>query len=123
MPIYYRWIFYINPSFYAYATTSVTILERRETSCARDSVLECFRETGVAALQRFDLVDQNPIENLVVLIAMVFLLIFIGIFVLQIRVNFSLIKEKLFNVCCVATARRKRYVEMFGSGWEINCCS
>ncbi len=108
MPVYYRWIFYFNPSFYAYATTSVTVLEMKEVNCDRDSMLECFRLSGLAALQRFDLVDQNPIENMVVLIAMIILLITIGIFILQIRVNFALIKEKLFNLCCVTSARRKR---------------
>jgi len=107
MPEYYRWIFYFNPSFYAYATTSVTVLESKEVACDRDSMLECFRESGLAALQRFALVNENPIQNLIVLMTMVFLLIVLGIFILQIRINFGLIKEKLFNLCCVSS-RRKR---------------
>jgi len=43
MPVYYRWIFYINPSFYAYSGTSVTVLHGLELNCTRDSELECFR--------------------------------------------------------------------------------
>lgn len=108
MPVYYRWIFYINPSFYSYATTSVTILEKRELECDRDSKLECIRESGLAVLQKFGLNDINPIENLVVLMAMILLLVALGILILQMRVNFGLVKEKLFNICCVVASRRKR---------------
>ena len=110
MPPYYRWIFYINPSFYAYATTSVTILEGRRLSCDRDSKLECFRESGPAILSQFGLTDVNPIQNLVVLTAMVITLVFLGIIILQVKVSFTIIKEKLFNIFCVAASRRKRSV-------------
>ena len=43
MPDYYKWIFYINPSFYAYSATSATILNGHEFECSRASDLECFR--------------------------------------------------------------------------------
>lgn len=42
MPEYYRWIFYINPSYYAYSATSVTILNGLDIPCGRTSSLECF---------------------------------------------------------------------------------
>lgn len=108
MPPYYRWIFYINPSFYAYSATSVTVLEGTELECTRDSVLECFRTSGLAALERFGLTDVNPIENLVVLIGMVFIFVMLGILILTIKSNWSLIKEKFAETFCIATKRRNR---------------
>lgn len=107
MPEYYRWIFYINPSFYAYAATSVTALSGNDLGCDRDSVLECFRDSGVVILETFGLSDVNPIENLVVLMVMVIVCLFIGICILQVRVNFGLIKEKLFNTFCAASKRQR----------------
>lgn len=107
MPIYYRWIFYINPSFYAYAATSVTVLEGSAIYCQRSSNLECFRDSGIATINAFGLSDVNPFENLVVLMVMVILLVLLGILVLQVRVNFGLIAENLFNTFCAASKRRK----------------
>ena len=108
MPPYYRWIFYINPSFYAYSATTVTILEDTDLSCSRDSTLECFRESGVAILDRFGLSDINPIENLVVLISMVFVCVLLGITILFLKANFSTIKERLATAFCITTRRRKK---------------
>lgn len=107
MPEYYRWIFYINPSFYAYSATSVTVLEGSELQCDRNSTLECFRDSGVATIESFGLSEVNPFENLLVLMAMVFLLVGLGILVLQVKVNFGLIKEDLFNTFWLASKRRR----------------
>lgn len=107
MPEYYRWIFYINPSFYAYGATSVTVLIGTNLPCNRSSPLECFRNSEIAILKRFGLSDINPIQNLVVLISMVIILVIIGILVLQLKVNFGLIKEKLFNAFCVTSKRQR----------------
>lgn len=108
MPVYYRWIFYINPSFYAYSATSVTILEDADLDCDRDSSLECFRGSGIAVLDSFGLSDINPIENLVYLIVMVFGFVTVGIIILSLKANFSVIKESLAETCCVAARRRKK---------------
>ena len=108
MPVYYRWIFYINPSFYAYSATTVTILENTELECDRDSTLECFRVSGLAILERFGIADVNPIQNLVVLIGMVFGFVLLGIIILTLKSNFSLIKASLAETFCVAARRRKK---------------
>ena len=42
MPEYYRWIFYINPSYYAFSATSATVLNGLNIPCTRTSDLECF---------------------------------------------------------------------------------
>ena len=108
MPVYYRWIFYINPSFYAYSATTVTILENTDLECDRDSMLECFRVSGLAILERFGIADVNPVQNLVVLIAMVFGFVTLAIIILSLKSNFSLIKESLAETFCVAARRRKK---------------
>ena len=108
MPVYYRWIFYINPSFYAYSATTVTILEGAELPCERDSILECFRTSGIAVLAEFGIDDVNPIENLVYLIIMVFGFVTIAIIILSLKANFSIIKESLGDTCCFAARRRKK---------------
>lgn len=95
MPPYYRWIFYINPSFYAYSATTVVVLEDNNLECTRESELECFRSSGISVLGEFGLADVNPIENIVVLIALVFTCIILGIFILYMKANFSVIKESL----------------------------
>ena len=107
MPPYYRWIFYINPSFYAYSATSVTVLVGNEIQCDRSSTLECFRESGVATIEQFGLAEVNPFANLVILMVMLILLVLVGILVLQLRVNFGLITENLFNTFCAASKRRR----------------
>ena len=108
MPPYYRWIFYINPSFYAYSATTVTILEGTTLECRRDSELECFRESGIAILDRFGISDINPIENLVYLMVMVFGFVMLGIVILFLKSNFSVIKESLAETFCLAARRREK---------------
>ncbi len=108
MPVYYQWIFYINPSFYAYSATTVTILERADLECKRESPLECFRNSGIAILERFGISDVNPIENLVYLIIMVVGFVTIGIIILFLKSNFPIIKESLAETCCMAARRRKK---------------
>lgn len=107
MPVYYQWIFYINPSFYAYAATSVTVLEGSEIVCDRSSTLECFRESGIATIKQFGLADVNPTMNLVILMAMIVLLVLLGMVILQLKVSFGVIKEKLFYTFCAASKRQK----------------
>ena len=107
MPPYYRWLFYINPSFYAYAATTVTVLDETDFGCNRESSLECFRVSGIAIINEFGLAKVNPIENLVMLISMIFLLVLVGILVLQLKVNFAMVKEKIVNTLCAISKRRK----------------
>ena len=112
MPAYYQWIFYINPAFYAFSATSVTVLEGNDLHCDRSSTLECFGESGLAILEVFGLSAINPIENLVVLIAMLILMVGLAILVLQLKVNFGIIKENIFNT--FAASKRRRWVQIAG---------
>ena len=94
MPSYYRWIFFINPSYYAYAATTVTVLTDNDLGCDRDSPLECFRDSNAATLQYFGLEEVNPIENMVVLMGMVWVLLILATSVLHLKVTLPVLKEK-----------------------------
>lgn len=100
MPVYYRWIFYINPSYYAYAGTTVSVLADNDLGCSRDSPLECFRESSIATLSSFGLDDVNPIEYMVILMAMVWGLLVLAVAVLQLKVTYPVIKEKIGPLFC-----------------------
>ncbi len=108
MPVYYRWIFYINPSFYAFSATSVTVLEGNDIECTRSSTLECFRDSGLATIEYFGLADINPFQNLVILMGMLMILLCLAILILQLKVNFGIIKDNLFYMFCVSSTKRKR---------------
>lgn len=108
MPSYYRWIFYINPSFFAYASTSVTVLEDNDLGCSRDSPLECFQTSGVAVLNQFGLSEVNPIENLVVLMAMTVIFVGMAVAILWAKVNFPIFKEKIMKLFYKLAKRKRR---------------
>ena len=105
MPVYYRWIFYINPSYYAYAGTTVTVLHDNDLGCTRESPLECFRESSVATLSSFGLEDVNPIQYMVILIGMVWVLLVLAVVLLQLKVSAPVIKETLRPLFCCLRKR------------------
>lgn len=108
MPVYYQWIFYINPSYYAYAGTTVTVLHNNDLGCTKESPLECFRESSVATLSSFGLEDVNPIEYMVILIIMVWVLLTLSVALLQLKVTWPVIKETLQPLLCCVVKGRKR---------------
>ena len=95
MPTYYRWIFSINPSYYAYAGTSVTVLADSNLGCSRDSPLECFDTSSTATLDAFGLADVNPIQYMVVLLSMALGFLLLAIAVLQLKVSYPFLREKV----------------------------
>jgi hypothetical protein len=109
MPVYYAWIFYINPSYYAYAATTVTVLHDNDLGgCTRDSPLECFRVSSVAVLDSFGLAEVNPIQYMVILMGMVWVLLLLAIIILQLKVTYPVIKESLEPLFCCLVKGRKR---------------
>ena len=107
MPPYYRWIFYINPSYWAYAATTVSVLDGNDLPCSRGSVLECFRETGYAVLSQFGLEDVNPALSLVVLMVMVVLFVVLAIAMLWLSVNLPFLKQSAAELYLVIGRCRK----------------
>lgn len=86
----------------------MTVLTDNDLGCSRDSPLECFRESSVATLAAFGLEDVNPIENMVVLMAMVWVLLVLAVTVLQVKVTYPMIKEKLEPLFCFLLKGKKR---------------
>ena len=95
MPRYYQWIFYINPSWYAYSATSVVALDGSDLECSRESPLECFRDSSVVILDQFGLGSINPLENLVVLMAMVVIFVVLAVVILQLKFAMPVISERV----------------------------
>ena len=88
MPEAYRWIFYVNPSYYAYAATSVTVLTNTDQlDCSRESKLECFSTSAVAVLASFGLGDVNPYMSIVVLLGMAAMFLAIAVLVLWVKMQ------------------------------------
>ena len=104
MPDYYEWIFYINPSYYAYAATTTAVLNDMELDCQYDSSIECLQFSGKTTLRSFGLEEVNPILHLLILMIMIIVYIAAAILVLQIKLAAPACKKMLMK--CL---RRKRY--------------
>ena len=106
MPPYYRWITYINPSYYSYSAIGTILLsEVPQLECGRDSKLECFSSSGLSLLRRFGLDSTNPFENLLVMAAMTAFLVACSVLVLMLRMRYSdvhlfSVVAHLWRVCC-----------------------
>lgn len=104
MPDYYRWIFYINPSYYAYAATTTAVLNDIELECPYESTIECLQLSGKTTLQSFGLEEVNPVMYLMILMIMVVVYITAAILVLHIKLGIPSFMKMLMK--CF---KRKRY--------------
>ena len=103
MPDYYEWIFYINPSYYAYAATTTAVLNDIESDCQHDSTIECLQSSGKTTLRAFGLEEVNPILCLLILMIMIIVYITAAILVLNLKLAAPSFKKMLMK--CF---RRKR---------------
>lgn len=85
MPIYYRWLFPINPTYWAYAATIRILLDDVDFDCEYDSQLECFPFSGLYMLELFGLRDTNPYQSIVVLIGIIIACLVLSIVTLEIK--------------------------------------
>lgn len=106
MPVYYKWITYINPSYYAYSAIGAILLsEGDQLGCGRDSKLECFSTSGLSLLKTFGLDTTNPFMNLLIMAAMTVSLVVLGVLVLMWRMRYrsahlpSLLAA-MWRACC-----------------------
>ena len=90
---YYKWILYIDPSFYAFSGTAVAVLRNREF-CTSDKGIECFPESSTSFLTLFGIEDVVPIYHLAVLVASVLLLLVMSILTLHLKADFASLMEK-----------------------------
>ena len=61
----YRWLFYINPNYYGFSSTSYLLLSNFDSQCA-GTELECFITSGEYALNQFNFDETNPAFHIMV---------------------------------------------------------
>lgn len=108
MPDYYEWIFYINPSYYAYAATTTAVLNDIELDCPYESSIECLEMSGKTTLRSFGLEGVNPVKYLLVLMIMIIVYMTAAILILNIKLAAPSFKKMLMK--CF---RRKRYKNIY----------
>ena len=100
MPDYYEWIFYINPSYYAFAATTTAVLNDIQLDCPFSSTIECLEFSGKTTLRAFGLEGVDPIMYLMILMIMIVFYITAAIVVLNLKLatpSFKKILMKCFR--------------------------
>ena len=96
LPLYYIWILYIDPSYYAFSGTAFTVLGTREFQCPNYKTnIECYVESGLASIYYFGLTDIWPSLHLVYLIGFVFLGIVMAILSLNLKLYYPVLRERI----------------------------
>lgn len=85
MPVYYRWLFPINPTYWGYAATIRILLDNVDFDCEYNSQLECFPFTGLYMLELFGLHAANPYLSIVVQIGILIACLALSILILEIK--------------------------------------
>ena len=85
MPVYYKWLFYVNPNFYGFSASARIILDNLKLSCEYESELECYTTSANYTLQQFDFIDIQPYQHILVLLSMTVIFLFLAHTVLWIR--------------------------------------
>eukprot|EP00112_Aurelia_sp_Birch-Aquarium-sp1_P014336 Seg3086.2 transcript_id=Seg3086.2/GoldUCD/mRNA.D3Y31 product="ABC transporter G family member 1" protein_id=Seg3086.2/GoldUCD/D3Y31 len=70
MPAFYYWLFYINPTHWAYSGIMKILMDDVIFDCKTQSRLECESKMGMAILQQFGFDNVNSFEDMVILTAM-----------------------------------------------------
>ena len=70
MPAFYYWLFYINPTHWAYSSTMKVLINDVMFICEGRSRLECQQNMGAAILNQFGFDQVNPYSNMVIMIAL-----------------------------------------------------
>lgn len=73
MPIFYYWLFYINPTHWAYGSTMKLLMNDVVFGCKSHSRLDCKDNVGSVILQQFGFGEVNPYRNMVIMIIMLFI--------------------------------------------------
>ena len=66
-PYRYRWLFYINPNYYGFSSTSYLLLTNFDSHCA-GTELECYISSGEYTLAQFNFEETNPALHIMVCI-------------------------------------------------------
>ncbi|KAI6657302.1 hypothetical protein LOD99_50 [Oopsacas minuta] len=85
MPVYYNWLFFINPNFYGFSASARIILDNMQVTCEYESELECYTSSANYTLQQFDFINIQPYQHILVLLAMTVIFLFLAHTALWIR--------------------------------------
>ena len=85
MPIYYKFLFYINPNFYGFSASARIILDNLKLTCPYESELECYTTSANYTLQQFDFIDIQPYQHILILMCMTVIFLFLAHTALWIR--------------------------------------
>jgi hypothetical protein len=105
MPIYYRWMFPMNPTYWGYAATVKILLENTKFDCKYDSLLECYPFSGLYTLELFGLHDANPYLSTVSLFGILIVCLSLATFILEFSHTPHVMRTLSQTLCKVTQAR------------------
>ena len=108
MPIFYYWLFYINPTHWAYSSTMKVLIHDMTFGCKDPSKIDCHGNMGPAILQQFGFHEINPYRNMVILIALLIIFLFSTMTAVELRYTDKL-KRWRRTAKCLASQCRQRY--------------
>ena len=85
MPVFYYWLFYINPTHWAYSSTMKVLISDVMFACKDQSRLECHDKVGSVILQQFGFHEVNPYRNMVILISLLIIFLFSTMTAVELR--------------------------------------
>ncbi len=103
MPLFYYWLFYINPTHWAYSGIMKMLISDVMFGCNNGSVIDCQSNMGISVLQQFGLDSMDPFDNMLVLIAM--LVIFLGLAIFLVEMKYTN-KFRVFKAAFLAFVTR-----------------
>jgi hypothetical protein len=87
MKIYFKWLMYINPSYYGYAGMLRTVLPTVKSECDYESTIECFPSTGEYWIEDFGMNNVQPYLSLLILFVMTFFIFVMAWVAIEIRIS------------------------------------
>ncbi|XP_062523405.1 uncharacterized protein LOC134198090 isoform X2 [Corticium candelabrum] len=85
MKAYFAWLFYINPSFYGYASIMRLIIPGIETGCDFQSTIECYPNTGSFWIEHFGFEFIQPYLSLMIIMVITFVTLILAWIALEHR--------------------------------------
>ncbi|XP_066913778.1 ABC transporter G family member 22-like [Clytia hemisphaerica] len=85
MPWIYYWLFYINPTHWAYSGMMKVLITDVTFQCKWDSPLECQTTTGIVVLSEFGFSERNPYVSMFILLVMLITFLLASVVVLEIK--------------------------------------
>eukprot|EP00794_Sanderia_malayensis_P009961 gene9961-10981_t len=85
MPLFYYWLFYINPTHWAFAGIMKMLISDLVFDCKNRSLINCQANMGMTVLNQFGMDKMDPFENMVILFAMLVILLGLAMFLVEMK--------------------------------------